>query len=68
MTAYNRDVITLIFRRIESCSSLDSLWHTQSFFTGFMTAQPEGIEQGLTIDKFFELRNKREAELKGEVK
>lgn len=66
MTAYNRDVIARTFKRIEFCTSLDSLWHTQSFFTGFMTAQPEGIDQATTIDKFFELLDKREAELKGE--
>lgn len=68
MTAYNQDVIARTFKRIESCSSLDSLWHIQSFFTGFMTAQPEGIEQEPTNTEFFRLIDKRSNELKGEGK
>lgn len=54
--------------RVGRCNSLESLQHMQTYLCGFFDACPEGVDSKDVTDRFFELRNKREAELKGEGK
>jgi len=64
----NQQKIESFLSRLEQCNSLSSLHHLQSYFCGMMDMCPDGVDSAAVIERFFKIRDRREAELKGKKK